>query len=512
MLLEASEHRMSVPHHSRRLPTVIALPSLTLVFAGSVGSCDNGRETPPGAIVSSTGGEGGTAGDSGATAAGDGGAAATAPIDPIHFVPRSEIGVVPFDPATILEYRITMDPALYQEMEEHGNDEQYRVASLQVRGGEVEAHYAEVGFRYKGEYSLHHCWDDYAGVRSHSGECAKLNTRIKFNEYDANGRFYGLKHINLHAMAADDTKLRERLAYELFAEFGVDASRTAFARLIINDGEPLFVLAVEEVDGRYTAHHYPDGGDGNLYKQIWPRASLPESTVMSSLRTNDDPDDNPDVSDFIEFGNVVAATTESSFQADLAGYVDLNHMLRYVAVDRAIKNWDGITAFYWPDRPQNYYWYHDDSAADLFHLIPWDMDKTWWEYDPYMDPTQYIADRQVPNWNVRPLSCSPISVWNSAGTITVIPPGCDHFINLLAATLWDEFAAVGRELLDTRLRYEVLTAKITAWAEQIAPLVDEDPHLSRPAWDAAVTDFPRVVQKAIDDFEAHLGEGYVVEQ
>jgi spore coat protein CotH len=431
-------------------------------------------------------------------------------VDAFTEVERADIGAVPFKQDTILEYHIDMSPALYEEMEAHGDDEVYRPASLRVRGGGVAEDFETIGIRYKGDYSLHHCWDDHGGVRSHARECAKLSIKLKLDKYKEAGRFFGLKRICLHAMAEDETKLRERLVYAMFNEFGVTTARTAHAQLYINDQEPLLALAVEQIDGRYTAYHFPEGGDGNLYKETWPTASLLESALLPQLRTNDNPEDEPDVSRFIEFGNVVGAAAAGTFRDDLAPFLDLNQLIRYMAVDRASKNWDGITAFYWPDRPHNLYWYHDIEGSGRFHIIPWDLDKTMWEYDPYMDLDRNTADRPVPDWNVLPLSCDPISVWY--GSVYVFPSGCDNFMNLLAATSWDDFVAAGRELLATALQYDAMNSKITAWAEQIAPLVDADPLLNKASWEADVEDFQEILQKSIIDFEAHLEEGYVVEQ
>ena len=239
---------------------------------------------------------------------------------------------------------------------------------------------------------------------------------------------------------------------------------------------------------------------------------MSQDVLLEALRTNDDPDDNPDPAAFIEFGNAVGAATEATFVDAMAGFVDLDRVLRYMAVDRAIKNWDGVTAFYWAERSHNFYWYHDNGAQGLFHLIPWDLDQTMWRNDPYMDPADLHADRQVPNWNVKPLSCDPISVWDSGGEVTVIPSGCDPFINLLAATSWDQFAAIGAELLEGPFDFDTMNERVTKWASQIAAAVDEDPVISPQSWESLVEDFRGILQKNVEDFRAHLEEGYVVEE
>ena len=504
--LSQKENSMKSKHWTTRTRNWLVWSAGMLAVMGCDSSEDTKKETETDSDSSNTG----DAGDSeqAETTDSDSPPWESGVADAYSTVERTEIGIVPFNPDTVLEYHVIMDPDLYEEMENYGDDEIYRPISLQVRGDGVSEDYARVGLRYKGDYSLHHCWRDY-GSRNFSGECAKLSMKIKFDEYDEAGRFFGLKKINLHAMSEDDTKLRERLAYSVFNAFGVETARTAHAKLIINDEAPILVLAVEQIDGRFTAYRHQESGDGNLYKEVWPSDSLTESAVLPQLRTNDQPEDNPDVSDFIAFGNAVAAADEDSFLEDMAEWIDVEQIIRYMAVDRAFKNWDGITAFYWQERPHNNYWYLDNTESAVYQLIPWDHDKTMWEYDPYMDPDHNTADRPVPDWNVLPSSCDPIWVWYHE--VVVYPPGCDHFTNLLAATSWDAFVTAGNALLETSLRYEAMDEKVTAWAEQIADVVDEDPLINQSTWQSNVESFRAILQKAIDEFEAHLEEGYIVE-
>jgi spore coat protein H len=419
----------------------------------------------------------------------------------------SDIGNVAFNDNRLLSYHIVMDDALYEEMYEYGDDEEYREAEIRITGDGLDIAFDRVGVRYKGDYSLHQCWN--SGYRTEYGECAKLSMKVKFSEYDEDGRFDGLKRINLHAMAADDTKMRERLAYQMYNEFGVTASRTAYATVQINDETPFLVLAVEQVDGRFTARHYAPGGDGNLYREIWPGNTVSEYTAREALKTNDDPEDNADVNPFLDFGAAVSEATPETFEERVGAYVEAVQLLRYMAVDRAIKNWDGITAFYWPERPHNFYWYHDALNTDKFLLIPWDMDKTFWAYDPYMDAEELQAAEVMPNWNVKPASCSPIVVWGEYG---MAPCGCDPLVNLLAATGWDEYADLGQELLDGPFDEDFVAEKISRWASQIEAAVDEDTHLDTVVWESSVAELRTIIHRYIADFESHLLAGYIDEE
>ena len=125
--------------------------------------------------------------------------------------------------------------ANWQELEEHGNREEYVASAATLSGTDFPAvSFDEIGVRHKGSFSLHHCWDEFDGVRSHADECEKLSLKLKFDEYDSALRLDGLKRLNLHAVSGDETKLRDLMSY---AFFGVRhrGSRSDAARVYVND-------------------------------------------------------------------------------------------------------------------------------------------------------------------------------------------------------------------------------------------------------------------------------------
>ncbi len=415
-----------------------------------------------------------------------------------------------FTQDAVLEYHITMSEADYEQIEEYGDEEVYVPAALRITGGDIDEAYTEVGFRHKGAWSLHHCYEE--GYRSYEEECAKISYKVKFSEYDPDGRFHGYKRINLHAMAGDSTKVREQLAYDMFNAFGVIAPRTAYANLFIN-GERIGLFAqVEQIDGRFTAFHFPHDKDGNLYKERWPKPGMDDEHYLDGLRTNDNPEDNPDVSDMHAFGEAVDGCTEETFVETMAGWVDLDNLLRYMAVDRAAKNWDGIVTFYHWTTPHNFYWYHEAAPGGIFHLVPWDLDNTFWEFDPYMHPEQWVTVDPIPDWNVLPLHCDPRPLWEPDGDTTAVAPGCDKLISLLAITSWDRFAELGEELLDGPLDRDVMAEKVAGWVARIDASVAADPFIDYDEWRAELETFDDILDRAIADFTAHLTEGYRVEE
>lgn len=415
-----------------------------------------------------------------------------------------------FAEAQVLDVRIEIDPADWQTLEEHGNDEVYFPAAVGIEGNEFPSlSLARVGFRHKGSWTLNHCWDDFDGVRSYDDECAKLSYKIDFAEYDSEARFEGLKRLNLHAASGDDSKLRELLGYSTFNDFGIPAPRTVPARLTINGELQGLFIAVEQIDGRFTKTHFPEGGDGNLYKEMWPRTANSVKAMTEALVTNELVSD---ISDMQGFASAASSATEANFADTMAPWVDLQQMLRYIAVDRALKNWDGIMAFYSPARPHNFYFYHDNGPEGRFHLIPWDLDNVFWAFDPVMAPAQWVTAEPVPDWNVAPAACDPMPIWEPDSTTRVTPPGCDPLLGLLAKTQWQRFTELAAELVAGPIRYEVMDAKVRAWELLLEPLVQEDPLLDVGVWHTEVARFRQILRAVASDLEAFVARGYTVEQ
>jgi spore coat protein CotH len=103
------------------------------------------------------------------------------------------------------------------------------------------------------------------------------------------------------------------------------AHRTRCVGIYINDEFSGLFLQVEQIDGRFTAFHFPDDGDGNLYKESWPKTGMDDDHYLSALRTNDHPEDYPDVSDMHAFAEAIEASTEETFLEEMAAYVDVDN-------------------------------------------------------------------------------------------------------------------------------------------------------------------------------------------
>lgn len=361
-----------------------------------------------------------------------------------------------FDESVIRTYELTVAAQDWAWLNENPLLEQYVPASLSFEGRT----FADSAVRYKGSFgALRFCFD-----RQGNQTCEKLSLKLKFNEYNKSGRFFGLQRLNLHSMESDPTKMHDALGYGLYRAAGVPAPRTAFARVVVN-GELIGLFAVvEQVDEEFIANAFPDAGLGTLYKEVWPEHSTAEPYETAVVAG---PTDGAET--MLRFAKAIQAADDDAFLATLDQWTDLDTFMNYLAVDRLIDNWDGIVAWYClPGQPcfnHNFFWY-EEAFTDRLWLIPWDLDHTF-EY-----PSPIRTRYGMPDWDAEP-SCERVPVFLG---IPGRPPACDEFLYQLVTLGWDGYAAASRELLEGPFSVEALHARIDALSVLLSDAVAEDPN------------------------------------
>ncbi len=232
--------------------------------------------------------------------------------------------------------------------------------------------WSKVGVRYKGNSTLLNA--------SRSGG-DKYPFKLDFDEFEDdfpeinNQRFYGFKQLNLGNNNSDGTFMREKIAADLFREFGVVAARTAYYAVYLDRGNGssfigLYTL-VEEVDDSIPDSQFADD-NGNLYKPDGDAASFALGTYDESefdLKTNEDEADYSDVSSFYDLLHSGERTSnETQWKADLEDIFNVDNYLKYLAVNNVIQNWDtyGIMT-------HNYFLYNDEGRLTW---IPWDNNES----------------------------------------------------------------------------------------------------------------------------------------
>jgi spore coat protein H len=388
----------------------------------------------------------------------------------------------PLSGGGLLTYSFTLEQAELDRLFATALQEMWVRADLTISGMPV----GPVGLRFKGsDGTLKICFEN--GVQI----CPKASMKVKFDFVDPNKRFMGLKTLNFHSMMGDVSQLRERLACEMFRRVGVETSKTAHSFLIVNGQVKGLFSTVETLDGRFTKDRF--NSDGNLYKEVWPVEVDPEAYTIG-LETNTKVPDNTRIAMFAQA--LFASKTLPELSATLSAFTDVDQMLRYTAVDRAINNYDGFTGFYCNAQGlectnHNYLWYQRPSD-NRFLLVPWDVNDSF--------TVRTIFDK-VPNWDVvlPPAECTNRFVEE---IVPVKPPGCD--------LVFQGLAGQGRPAYDRALDKVLgvwdtagLRTLIDQWAAEIAPGVANDP--AGPgvvAWRASVETLKSNVAALRDRLEA----------
>ncbi len=250
---------------------------------------------------------------------------------------------------------------------------------------------ANCGFREKGNAS-----------NSLTNFGKKKPFKIAFDEFDNNQTLDGIKKINLNNFTNDPSLMHDVIAFKLFRDAGLVASRTSFTKLFVN-GEYIGLYAIiENVDKTFLKSHFGSSqNDGNLYKTDRGAAVYLNWLGSSSsgykdqglkLNTNEIADDWTQLINFIDFIN---NNFDADFKQQLESKFDVHAYLKILAIEKCIRSWDS----YWGGGNNFYLYEHPDG---VIRWIPWDMNETFQDIkvlsgtsqlDGYLVPTNKFDDR-----------------------------------------------------------------------------------------------------------------------
>jgi hypothetical protein len=189
----------------------------------------------------------------------------------------------------------------------------------------------------------------------------KCSFKIDTNRYD-DLRFRGRKKFNLINMVWDASHVREYVSYYMFREFGVPAAQNAYAWVEMNGSDKGLYLLSEAYDDDFLESWY-----GNSDGYMWE----PGSGDFSSAGAGWDCEEGSpcDTSVISPIRSLLAGSATDSAVADLENYLDLDNVLREIAVEIAVGQWDGYCS------PHNYrvYW---DPQTGLATILPSSVDLT----------------------------------------------------------------------------------------------------------------------------------------
>ncbi len=227
-----------------------------------------------------------------------------------------------------------------------------------------------VGIRYKGNSSLKTTYQ--------SGN-KKLSFKIDFDEFEGdypnikNQRFYGFKQLNLKNNYLDASLIREKVGADLFRQFGLASSETAFCVIYLDNGSgPQYYgvyTLVEEVDDTVIKTQFADGS-GNLYKPDGDAATFANGYYNTSeleLKTNEDSANYADARALYDIINSSERTSDvDAWKSNLESVFNVDGFLKYLAANNTIQNWDT-----YGNMTHNYYLYNNPDNS-MLTWIPWD--------------------------------------------------------------------------------------------------------------------------------------------
>ncbi len=231
-----------------------------------------------------------------------------------------------------------------------------------------------VGIRYKGNSSLRSAYQNGIG---------KLSFKLDFDEFEddypelKNQRFYGFKQLNLNNNYDDQSLMREKVASDLFREFGLVSAQTTFCEVYIDYGSGsqymgLYTL-VEEIDDTVLETQLGDDS-GNIYKPDGMSASFADGTFNDIEMVKKNNEDEADYSDVQALYNVINSslriTNPDQWRAELGTIFNVDGFIKWLAANTIMQNWDTYGKM-----THNYYLYNNHDT-NLLNWIPWDNNES----------------------------------------------------------------------------------------------------------------------------------------
>tara|TARA_B110000046_G_scaffold34993_1_gene38086 strand:- start:4983 stop:6929 length:1947 start_codon:yes stop_codon:yes gene_type:complete len=385
-------------------------------------------------------------------------------------------GELIFDDSYVHEVRITIDNVdfwseLSQNYQNNYPDVPYTMASASIDGEVTDS----VGIRQK-------------GFASHFGSQGdKKSMKIDFNHFVDGKKYDGLKKINLNNGFGDPAIQRDKLCYNIMNKAGVDAPRTSYARIYLNDQYWGLYLLVEQVDRTFLKDNFGNS-NGNLFKNVgnseleWMGQDTSQYQQIFELKTD------PDVEaweNFVELMDVLNNTGDGDFKEEISKIFDVDLYLKVLAVDVATGNWDSYI-----EHGRNFYMYQD-SGSRKFNWIPWDYNFALGGTfgSDFGGPGGGGSDEGNPNGNT--LSEFPVDMSNSekvlVNRLLAVPEYKERYYQGFCRLLDDNFTTERIfpliEQYGDLVREDVLADPNYEWtAEQFVADLDQGDQISGLKW------------------------------
>ena len=298
-----------------------------------------------------------------------------------------------FDTGSILTVDIRMDAADWDDMLQNATAEEYYQCDVEI-GGTI---FYRVGIRPKGNTSLSAIASDPTTDR--------YSFKLEFDHYVEGQTCFGLDKLVLNNNYADATNMKEALIYDMYQYLDADASLYNYAKISVNGEYWGVYLALEAVEDSFLLRNYgaqngalykPDSmniggrgapgdfngetmdfGDRDFGDMNFGGGGFSMGSGGANLNYTDDDLDSYETiwegevtkTTKADHKRVVTALKNISQGNDLEAYMDIDNLLRYMAVHIFSVNEDSLSG----SMAHNYYLY---ESGGRLNLIPWDYNLT----------------------------------------------------------------------------------------------------------------------------------------
>ncbi len=264
-----------------------------------------------------------------------------------------------YDPATLRTIFLTFENRDWEEELAFFYNTDVEVPATVVVDGKT---YRDVGVHFRGMTSFRMVGD---------GQKRSLN--LSFNDVHDKQRLLGYQTLNLLNSAADPTFLRSMLYMQIARDY-IAAPKANYARVVINGENWGIYINLQQFNAEFTRE--AGGGSGERWKVpgnprsrggglAWLGEDAEQYRRYYEIRSKDKPES---WEKLITLTRVLNQTPPANLVAELSPILDIDAVLRFLAVEKVLINNDG----YWT-RGSDYSLYIDTQGR--FHVVPHDVNE-----------------------------------------------------------------------------------------------------------------------------------------
>jgi spore coat protein CotH len=273
-----------------------------------------------------------------------------------------------FDDGVLHEIRLFVHADDWKSIHERYLEDTYYPGDLHWRGMTVR----NVGIRSRGN-----------GSRNER----KPGMRVDVDRFVTEQRFLGLKSFVLDNVAQDPSLIRERVAMRLLARLGLPAPRIAHAVLYVNNEYAGVYALIESIDKDFLERVFSQSGFGQasaparddyLFEFRWRYPFYftylgPDLAPYAELfepKTHERDSEETLYGPLRDLCRLISESSPTDFADVVGGYLDLDQVVRYVAAENFIAEFDGLLGNW----GMNNFYLVRAVGTTASRVIAWDKD------------------------------------------------------------------------------------------------------------------------------------------